>query len=336
MGRVVELKLDAWNSDYLRGYLSGKGDMDALRGEMRLNEPMYKHASWRTGGTAQRYYIPADLEDLSDFLQHLPADEPVYIIGLGSNLLVRDGGVSGTVIALHARLNELKLMRRDQAGGAIFAGAGVACAKVARFAARHQLAGAEFLAGIPGTVGGALAMNAGCYGSETWDLVEQVKVIEHSGVIRLRKPVAYEVGYRSVRCAVASTVREKEEWFVGGFFRLENGDEMVSRRTIKQLLTLRVASQPLNMPNAGSVFRNPPGDYAARLIESCGLKGAVIGGAMVSLKHANFIVNTGHASASDIEALIKMVQERVVRETGINLKQEVRIIGEARESGGLT
>jgi UDP-N-acetylmuramate dehydrogenase len=336
MERVVDLKLDAWNSDYLMGYLSGKGDMDALRGEMRLNEPMYKHTSWRTGGTAWRYYMPADLEDLSDFLQQLPADEPVYVIGLGSNLLVRDGGISGTVIALHARLNELKLMRRDQAGGTIFAAAGVACAKVARFAAMHQLAGAEFLAGIPGTVGGALAMNAGCYGSETWDLVEQIKVIDHSGVIKLRKPVAYEVGYRNVRRTVESSVREKEEWFVGGFFRLENGDEMVSRRTIKQLLTLRVTSQPLNMPNAGSVFRNPPGDYAARLIESCGLKGAIIGGAMVSQKHANFIVNTGHASASDIEALIKMVQEKVARETGINLMQEVRIIGKAKESGGLS
>lgn len=258
------------------------------------------------------------------------------MIGLGSNLLVRDGGVPGTVIALHARLNELELMHRDRAGGVVFAGAGVACAKVARYAALHQLAGAEFLAGIPGTVGGALAMNAGCYGSEIWDFVEQVKVIDHEGVIKLRKPVAYEVGYRSVRRIAASSVKVKEEWFVGGFFRLETGDEAVSRQTIKQFLTLRVASQPLNMPSAGSVFRNPPGNYAARLIESCGLKGAIIGGAMVSPKHANFIINTGHASASDIEALIRMVQESVARETGINLRQEVRIIGEAKESGKLS
>lgn len=333
----VDLKSDAGNSDYyLKDYLSGKANMDALRGEMRLNEPMGKHTSWRTGGMAQRYYMPADLEDLSNFLQRLPADEPVYMIGLGSNLLVRDGGVSGTVIALHARLNELELIRRDQAGGTIFAGAGVACAKVARFAALHQLAGVEFLAGIPGTVGGALAMNAGCYGSETWDFVEQVKVIDRDGVIKLRKPVAYEVGYRSVRRTAASSARVKEEWFVGGFFCVENGDEMISRQTIKRFLTLRVASQPLNKPNAGSVFRNPPGDYAARLIEFCGLKGAIIGGAMVSLKHANFIINTGRASASDIETLINVVQESVARETGIHLKQEVHIIGEAKESGRLS
>ena len=331
----VDLKSDA-RTGYLKDYLSGRANMDALRGEMRLNEPMGKHTSWRTGGTARRYYMPADLKDLSNFLQRLPADEPVYVIGLGSNLLIRDGGLSGTVIALHARLNKLELVRRDQAGGAIFAGAGVACAKVARFAALHQLTGVEFLAGIPGTVGGALAMNAGCYGSETWGFVEQVKVIDRAGVIRLRKPVAYEVGYRSVQRTTASTAQVKEEWFVGGFFRLENGDEMVSRQTIKRFLTLRVASQPLNKPNAGSVFRNPPGDYAARLIESCGLKGAIVGGAMVSLKHANFIVNTGRASASDIEALINMVQERVARETGIHLKQEVHIIGEAKENGRLS
>lgn len=335
MGRM-DLTSDAGNTDYPEGYLSGRANMDALRGEMRLNEPMGKHTSWRTGGAARRYYIPADLDDLSHFLQRLPADEPVYMIGLGSNLLVRDGGVSGTVIALHARLNELELMCRDQAGGAIFAGAGVACAKVARFTALHQLTGVEFLAGIPGTVGGALAMNAGCYGSETWDFVEQVKVIDRAGMIRLRKPVAYEVGYRSVRRTAESSVRVKEEWFVGGFFRLKNGDEMISRQTIKQFLTLRVTTQPLDKPNAGSVFRNPPGDYAARLIESCGLKGAIVGGAMVSLKHANFIINTGCASASDIETLIIMVQESVARETGVHLKQEVRIIGEAKEGGRLS
>ncbi len=328
----AELKIDQWNSDFFKDCLSGEIAMDALRGEMRLNEPMYKHTSWRAGGAAQRYYIPADLEDLSHFLQNLSADEPVYVIGLGSNLLIRDGGVSGTVIALHARLNELELVCRDRSGGTIFAGAGVACAKVARFAALHQLAGIEFFAGIPGTVGGALAMNAGCYGTETWEWVEQVKVIDREGGIKFRKPAAYDIGYRSVRRAGMSAAAVKEEWFVGGFFRLESGDETVSRRKIRQLLTMRVESQPLNKPNAGSVFRNPPGDYAARLIESCGLKGAMVGGAMVSPKHANFIINTDHASASDIEALITRVQAHVARETGITLKPEVRIIGEAKDS----
>lgn len=332
----AELKIDQWNADVFQGCLSGEIAMDALRGEMRLNEPMYKHTSWRTGGAAQRYYIPADLEDLSHFLQSLTADELVYVIGLGSNLLIRDGGVSGIVIALHARLNELELVCQDRSGGTIFAGAGVACAKVARFAALHQLTGIEFFAGIPGTVGGALAMNAGCYGAETWDFVEQVKVIDREGNIGFLGPAEYDVGYRSVQRNGISAATMKEEWFAGGFFRLESGDETVSRQKIRQLLTLRVESQPLNKPNAGSVFRNPPGDYAARLIEFCGLKGAVIGGAMVSLKHANFIINTGHASASDIEALIRMIQKNVARKTGITLKPEVRIIGEAGDGGRLS
>jgi len=250
-------------------------------------------------------------------------------VGLGSNLLVRDGGFSGTVIAVHARLNDLRLERVDQSGGLVYAGAGVACAKVARFAAMHQLAGAEFLAGIPGTIGGALAMNAGCYGSETWEIVEKVHMINRGGGLSVRLPDAYVIGYRSVHRKTVLEDAMTTEWFAGGYFRLQPGDEAVSRQKIKQLLTLRVKSQPLNKPNAGSVFRNPPGDHAARLIEACGLKGTCMGGAMVSTKHANFIVNMGSATATDIEALMMMVHEKVKQETGVALIQEVRIIGEA-------
>lgn len=313
----------------LAGTVNGEAGLPVLRGEMRIHEPMRKHVSWRAGGCADRYYIPVDLEDLSSFLRR-SALEPVYVIGLGSNLLVRDGGVRGTVIALHAQLNELQLIERDQSGGLIFAGAGVACAKVARFAAKHGLTGAEFLAGIPGTVGGALAMNAGCYGSETWQLVERVQIINRNGDISIRQPEAYAIGYRRAGLRDEQAERSLPEWFSGGFFRLQPGDEAESRQKIRQLLAQRVSSQPLNQPNAGSVFRNPPGDYAARLIETCGLKGCQIGGAMVSPKHANFIVNTGQASAADIEALILMVQSRVKKAMGIELVQEVRIIGETR------
>lgn len=330
----MEMKAERWKSGQLKECVFRKTGMEELRGEMRLNEPMYKHTSWRTGGAARHYYIPADLDDLGVFLQQLPVDEPVYMIGLGSNLLVRDGGVSGTVIALHARLNELELFRNERLGGLIYAGAGVACAKVARFAARHQLDGLEFLAGIPGTVGGALAMNAGCYGAETWDFVTQVKVIDRAGCIMLRQPEHYAVGYRSVQRKALSENSMKHEWFAGGYFQLKHGDESVSRQKIKELLTRRVESQPLNKPNAGSVFRNPPGDHAARLIEVCGLKGMVIGGAMVSTKHANFIINTGRASAADIEALVHHIQTCVETKTGIQLVTEVRIIGEANNSVG--
>ncbi|SEM86699.1 UDP-N-acetylmuramate dehydrogenase [Nitrosomonas marina] len=306
---------------------TSEASLYGVSGEIRINEPMSRHTSWRTGGNARRYYLPVDLEDLSVFLQKLPIDEPVYMVGLGSNLLVRDGGLSGTVIAAHARLNDLRILDRDQTGGLVYAGAGVACAKVARFAARNQLAGAEFLAGIPGTIGGALAMNAGCYGTETWRLVEQVRVVKRSGEIGLRMPDAYTIDYRSVTLKTDSD--NQSEWFAGAYIRLKSGDESESREKIRRLLALRVSSQPLNKPNAGSVFRNPPGDYAARLIESCGLKGLQIGGAIVSIKHANFILNTGHASANDIEGLILMVKDKVEQETGVALIQEVRIIGAA-------
>ena len=320
----------------------------ALRGEMRVNQPMKKYTSWRTGGVAERVYLPADLADLAQFLRGLPQDEPVHVIGLGSNLLVRDGGVRGTVVVLHARLNDLRLEWQDRGDALIYAGAGVACAKVARFAALHSLAGAEFLAGIPGTVGGALAMNAGCYGAETWEIVYKVHTLGRAGQLQTRLPVDYEIGYRHVALTPGTSdggQGEKgertsanfpvEEWFAGGWFQLPEEKEAVSRQKIKELLTRRINSQPLNLPNAGSVFRNPPGDWAARLIESCGLKGFRIGGAMVSSTHANFIVNTGAAVASDIEAVIDRVRKTVKEQTGIELVQEVRIIGAVSEHSGI-
>ncbi|SNX60472.1 UDP-N-acetylmuramate dehydrogenase [Nitrosomonas ureae] len=298
------------------------------RGEMRVDEPMSRHISWRTGGNAQRYYLPADLGDFADCVREF-SQEPIYVIGLGSNLLVRDGGIQGTVIVLHAQLNDLQLIEHNQSDGLIYAGAGVACAKVARFAARHDLAGAEFLAGIPGTIGGALAMNAGCYGSETWEFIERVQVVNQEGRIFMRTPAEYAIGYRSVKLH-QSPNDNNLEWFAGGYIRLAQGQQAESRQRIQQLLAQRIASQPLNQPNAGSVFRNPPGDHAARLIEASGLKGCCMGGAMVSPQHANFIVNLGHATAADIEALILMVRNRVRKATGIELIQEVRIIGDAR------
>lgn len=296
---------------------------DGLRGTLQQHESMRKHVSWRAGGTVERMYQPADLADLQQYMRSLPVDEPLMAVGLGSNLLVRDGGLRGTVLLLHAALRELRL----EADGTIYAQAGVAGAKVARFAANSNLRGAEFFAGIPGTVGGMLAMNAGCYGSETWNVVKRVQVITRAGAIVERAPDEYEVAYRHVekRDGLA------EEFFVGAWFKLEAGDGEESRKAIKELLSRRINSQPLNLPNAGSVFRNPPGDYAARLIESCGLKGMQIGAARVSEKHANFITNMGGATATDIEKLIKAVQALVLKKTGISLQCEVRIVGDAAE-----
>jgi UDP-N-acetylmuramate dehydrogenase len=295
-----------------------------LRGELRSGEPMSRHVSWRAGGAAARCYAPADLEDLAAFLAQLPPGEPLLFVGLGSNLLVRDGGFDGTVVLLHAAAKHPALIV-----GRVYAEAGVASPKVARFAARHDLVGAEFLAGIPGTVGGALAMNAGCYGGETWDLVERAVTIDRRGTLRTRARDEFETGYR--HCALKGGARlGEDEWFAGAWFALPKGDGAASRARIKELLGQRIAAQPLQLPNAGSVFRNPPGDHAARLIEACGLKGLERGGARISEKHANFIVNPkGRARAADIEWLIGRARDAVRAKTGVELVVEVRIVGEA-------
>ncbi|MFQ5643136.1 MAG: UDP-N-acetylmuramate dehydrogenase [Thiogranum sp.] len=291
--------------------------MSGLRGELSSNEPMSAHTSWRVGGPADRCYRPADLDDLQQFLATLAADEPLTWVGLGSNLLVRDGGIRGTVILPFGGLDMLELTDT----GRLRAGAGVACARVASFAARAGLTGAEFLAGIPGTMGGALAMNAGAFGGETWPLVESVQTLDHRGELRRRSRADYQVGYRSVS-------GPESEWFVCADLQLQEGGSTDAQARIRSLLERRSATQPTRQPSCGSVFRNPPDDHAARLIESCGLKGEQIGAARVSEKHANFIVNLGSASAADIEALIRYVQEQVQNRHGIRLQTEVRIIGE--------
>lgn len=301
----------------------GQIETGGLRGELRRNEPMRRHVSWRAGGPADRIYAPADLDDLGLFLGRLPADEPVLFVGLGSNLLVRDGGLRGTVVFTHGLLARL-ILEKHAGDPEIYAEAGVASPKVARFAAGHNLEGAEFLAGIPGTVGGALAMNAGCYGAETWNTVARVRTIDRSGRLRIREPLEYTVGYRSVL-----PVQARDEFFVGAWFRFMRGSGDLARRQIKELLSKRMATQPLAESNAGSVFRNPPGDHAARLIQASGLKGRRIGGAEVSTVHANFIVNKGGATAGDIEQLIELVQATVKRDANVLLEREVRIVGEA-------
>jgi UDP-N-acetylmuramate dehydrogenase len=297
---------------------------DRLRGELRRDEPMARHVSWRAGGVASTTYAPADLADLQCFLRTLPAGEPVFMVGLGSNLLVRDGGLRGTVVFTHRALGRLRLVVQTPGGADIHVEAGVASPKVARFAAVGGLAGAEFLAGVPGTLGGALAMNAGCYGGETWNVVKSVVTVDRRGTLHERTPADYVIGYRTV-----VPVPAREEWFVSATLHFARGDADGARSRIRELLSRRIASQPLGQPNAGSVFRNPPGDHAARLIEACGLKGRVIGGAVISAKHANFIVNLGNARAADIEALIALAQAAVKQKFGLTLECEVRIVGEA-------
>ncbi len=293
-------------------------NQQSLRGEMRFDEPLSRHTTWRVGGPASCFYRPADRDDLVQFLSQLSPEEPLFWLGLGSNLLVRDGGYKGTVIATKGCLVASE-WRSDRL---LYAEAGIACAKVARLAARAGLCGLEFLAGIPGTLGGALAMNAGAFGGETWEQVVRVETIDRFGQVRSRLPKDFKVGYRQVKGTSG-------EWFLAAELKLEAGDVDAAQQRIKQLLERRAATQPTSQPSCGSVFRNPPGDFAARLIESAGLKGRRLGGAQVSEKHANFIINTGQATARDIEMLIAEVQREVAVHSGVELKTEVHRIGDS-------
>jgi UDP-N-acetylmuramate dehydrogenase len=280
------------------------------------DESMARHTSWRVGGVADVWFQPANREDLLSFLQSLDAAIPLHWVGLGSNLLVRDGGIRGAVIAVQNALSEIT----DLGAGRVSAGAGVACTVLARHCVRQKLGPAEFFAGIPGTVGGALAMNAGAFGGETWQQVESVEVVNRQGQVRTRTPADYTVSYRQVD-------GPEQEWFLGGTFSFsENYDTSMDK--VRALVNERKEKQPLGLPSCGSVFRNPEGDHAARLIEATGLKDFAIGGAVVSAKHANFIINTGTATAADIEALIEHVQLAVNAEHGIKLQREVHILGE--------
>ena len=288
-----------------------------MRGLLKTGEMMSKHTSWKVGGPADRFYIPADEDDLTCFLALLSVDEPVTWIGLGSNVLVRDGGIRGTVISSAGMKDKLLLLPDNT----VRAGCGVACAKVARFSAKSGLTGAEFLAGIPGSVGGALAMNAGAFGSETWNIVERVEIVRCDGMRAVRTGANFATGYRQVDLAA-------DEWFLNVVFRLGKDAAGKAKARIRELLVRRAESQPTGRFSCGSVFKNPTGAFAGRLIEQCGLKGFAIGDAYVSEKHANFIINAGKASATDIEILILHVQATVEQITGIRLVPEVRIIGE--------
>ncbi|TMH02071.1 MAG: UDP-N-acetylmuramate dehydrogenase [Betaproteobacteria bacterium] len=292
------------------------------RGKLLRDLPLAKYTTWRCGGRADVAFLPADRDDLAAFVTQLPPGMPLTVIGLGSNILVRDGGVRGAVVLMHAPGGVLAI-----ADGLLYTEAGVAAPKLARFAALHDCSEAEFLAGVPGTIGGALAMNAGCYGGETWTYVARVEVLQRDGVFAVRAPSDYAIGYRSVRRADGGAC---DGVFTAAWFGFPRGDSALARNRIREFLARRIATQPLNLPNAGSVFRNPENDHAARLIEACGLKGYAIGGAQVSTKHANFIVNPeGRAKASDIESLIEHVRRVVAEGTGVTLEIEVRIIGEA-------
>jgi UDP-N-acetylmuramate dehydrogenase len=302
--------------------MSGKARliMDCIAPEFAArvlhDEPMSKHTSWHAGGPADVYFTPRDIMDLSAFIRQLPERVPVLWIGLGSNLLVRDGGVRGAVITTQGVLGALERVSATR----IHVQAGVPCARLARQCVKWGLGPAEFFAGIPGTVGGALAMNAGAWDGETWRHVIDVEVIDRRGNRHTRTPADYEISYRHVRGPAG-------EWFLSANLEFERKPG-ANDAAIRELLERRKQSQPIGEWSCGSVFTNPPNGHAGRLIESAGLKGYRIGDASVSGKHANFIINHGAASAADLEALIHHVQRTVAAVHHIELHPEVIIVGE--------
>lgn len=287
-----------------------------LNARVLKNEPMSKHTSWRVGGPADLFFRPLDANDLAAFLQSLDADMPVVWVGLGSNLLVRDGGLRAAVIETFGAFGELDRLNQTD----VWVGAGVSCAKLAKQCVRWGLGPAEFFAGIPGTMGGALAMNAGAFGGETWPHVVEVETINRKGKRQRRPASDYTPSYRHLE-------GPEGEWFLGCRLRFEPRRD-ANENEIRRLLARRKETQPIGELSCGSVFTNPPGDHAARLIEAAGLKGYRIGGAQVSEKHANFIINEGTSTAADLEQLIEHVRKTVEAVHGVQLHPEVRIVGE--------
>ena len=291
---------------------SPRARLEGLRGRLAHQEPMSRHTHWRVGGPARLFFAPADRSDLAEFLRALDPSIPVFFIGRGSNLLVRDAGIDGAVVALGRAFRELR-----RSGSRVEAGAGLPCTALARSCSSWELGPADFFAGIPGTVGGALAMNAGAFGGETWDSVQAVETLGRDGAAHTRARGEYRPAYRQLEGPAG-------ECFLAAHFRFEPAPETGRLRV---LMAERRRRQPLNLPSCGSVFRNPPNRYAGELIERAGLKGLREGAAEVSTKHANFIVNRGGARAADIERLIREIQARVRDSSGVTLHPEVRILG---------
>ena len=276
---------------------------------IKFNEPMSKHCSLRSGGMTSEFFLPKDINELSLFLKSNV--KPILLVGLGSNLLVRDRGFNG--VTIHTKnLKELNITNKY-----IESGAGTSLAKLSRFAQANLKYGAEFLSAIPGSVGGALAMNAGAFGSEVWQYVVSVQTMSLSGELQERFPNDYEINYRSVKH------RFSDEFFIRARFDFNLNKP---NDNVRELLDKRNSSQPIGLPSCGSVFKNPKDNYAAKLIESSGLKGFCIGGACVSQKHANYIINQNNATALDIENLIIHIQNTIKTLHNVELETEIIII----------
>ncbi len=281
------------------------------------NFPLAALTSWHIGGVAERFYLPSSIEKLSEYIISLPPQTPLTWLGLGSNVLIKDAGIKGAVICTRKCQSLYQLE-----DGAFYVQAGVTCAKFARFATKLGFSDAAFFAGIPGTMGGALAMNAGAFGGETWEWVQSVTLMSEQGQCVERTASDYDIGYRHVQAKIPLP----QAAFVSAVLRFPKGNQDGLIK-IRELLKKRSLTQPIGTFNCGSVYRNPPGDFAARLIEACDLKGYRVNGAVISEKHANFIINDNHASAQDVQALMETIEAAVWDRFKIKLHAEVRILG---------
>jgi len=289
-------------------------------GRVEFDSPMTRRTTFRVGGNADAVCEAKDIEDLCRILPFLLEEKiPYLVIGRGSNLLVRDGGIRGVVIVLSGNLGRIECKEPD--GSEILAGAGLSVADLLIGCRKRGLSGLEFLAGIPGTVGGAVAMNAGAFGDEIGAWVREVTLVHPNGELHVMDRSRLRFSYRALDIQKGAIIAR------AGFRLIRETGRIVAER-ISGYLWRRKSSQPIEDASAGSVFRNPPSDYAGRLIEQAGLKGKRIGGAMISDRHANFIVNKGGATAADILSLIDSVRETVMRTTGIQLKLEIHVVGD--------
>lgn len=304
-------------------------DLPPVRGKLLRNEALAPYTWFRVGGPADALFIPADEQDLAAFLRALPEDVPVFVMGVGSNLIVRDGGMPGVVIRLAGRafaevIVDLETVEAPE--GRIVAGAGALDAAVARAAAKAGISGLEFFAGIPGTIGGALTMNAGCYGRETKDVLEAAWGFDRRGEKRSYSAEAFGFSYRK------NAVQEPIIWMQAVFSGVRDDPAAVEAR-MAEITAKREASQPIREKTGGSTFANPdpPGTPNQRsswkLIDEAGMRGARRGAAQVSEKHCNFLINTGDATAADIEGLGEDVRAAVMKKSGVDLHWEIRRVG---------
>lgn len=285
---------------------------------MKLQEPMSKHTTFRIGGPADFYLCPHSTKEVQQTVQICKEENlPYFILGNGSNLLVSDKGYRGVIIQLWKNFSDISV--KDCC---ITAKAGALLSKVAAEALEEGLTGMEFASGIPGTIGGAVFMNAGAYGGEMKDIIKEVKVLDDQGEIRVLSNEEMKLGYRT------SIVKEKGYTVLSAVLQLKKGDVSVIRETMEDLKNRRTSKQPLDMPSAGSTFKRPEGYFAGKLIMDSGLRGFSMGGAQVSEKHCGFVVNKGGATAEDVTALIREVQRRVKEKFGVELETEVRFLGE--------